>query len=85
MKKNFFKKLAFVLAFALVFTTVAPNASVSAATKTPKMHTSSKVLVLAKSASYDFNVDYKVAGSKYVWSTSSKTIATVNSKGEVGS
>lgn len=80
MKKNYFKKLAITMAFAMVFTSTAPAAPVSAAKK-PALNATSKVLLLNGKGSYDFNIKNKVKGSTYKWTSSNKKVATVNSKG----
>ncbi len=82
MKKNFFKKLAFVLAFAMVFTTLAPAASAFAATK-PALSAKSKTLLLNEEGRTKFNFDVKskVKGSTYKWTTSDKAVVTVNKSG----
>lgn len=84
MKKNFLKKLAFTMAFATVFTTLAPAAGVFAA-KAPSLTVGKKLTLLlgTERESHDINVNNKVSGSKYAWSTSNKAVATVNSKGIV--
>jgi hypothetical protein len=79
MKKNFLKKLAFVMAFATVSTSLAPAAGVLAASA-PSLSAKTKVLVLNDNSEYDFNVANKVKGSTYKWTTSNKKVATVDSK-----
>jgi Bacterial Ig-like domain (group 2). len=84
MKKNFFKKLAFVLAFALVITSIAPvGTKASAATKAPTLNTTGKVILLNGDATYDFNIKNKPAKVTAKWSSSNKSIATVNASGLV--
>ena len=84
MKKNILKKLAFVLAFAMIFSTLAPAASAFAASK-PALSAKSKVLVLnvKGNTSYNFNVSNKVKGAAYKWSSSNTKVATVKSNGVV--
>ena len=84
MKKNIFKKLAFVLAFAMVFATLSPAASAFAASK-PALSAKSKTLLLNEKArtSYNFDVKNKVKGSTYKWTSSNTKVATVNSKNGV--
>ena len=76
--KNFFKKLAVVLALALVVTAVAPAMASQAAT-TQKLNATSKTLYVG--GTFDFNISNKVSGSKYAWTSSDKAVATVGSKG----
>lgn len=84
MKKNFFKKLSFVLALAMIVTALAPAAGAFAA-KAPKLSASTKALFLdvENKNVYDFNISNKVTGWKYLWSSSNKKVATVNSKNGV--
>jgi hypothetical protein len=81
MKKSFLKKLAFVMAFATVSTSLAPAAGVLAAS-TPSLSAKSKTLLLNDEdrTEYDFNIKNKVKGSTYKWTTSDKKVATVNAK-----
>ncbi|MDF2588727.1 MAG: Ig domain protein group 2 domain protein [Anaerocolumna sp.] len=81
MKKSFLKKLAFVMAFATVSTSLAPAAGVLAAS-TPSLNAKSKTLLLNDEdrTEYDFNVANKVKGSTYKWTTSNKKVATVDAK-----
>lgn len=81
MKKNFLKKLAFTMAFATAFTALSPAAGVFAA-KAPSL-TVGKTLTLLLGTdreSHDINVNNKVKGSTYKWTTSNKAVATVNAK-----
>jgi hypothetical protein len=79
MKKGFIKKLAFVSAFAITCSGIAP-VSASAA-RTPRLNAKSKTLFLqTKRDDYNFNIKYKVKGSKYTWSSSNESVATVNKK-----
>jgi len=88
MKKNFFKKLSFVMALAMIVSIVAPAASAFAAT-TPSLYTTIKYLYLNDEGSnkineYDFNIKNKVTGSTYKWTSSNEAVATVDAKtGEV--
>ena len=79
MKKNFFKKLSFVMALAMIVSVVAPAASAFAAA-TPKINATSKTLALGETKSYDFSVVNKVKGSTYTWTSDNKKVATVDSK-----
>lgn len=83
MKKNFFKKLAFVMAFAMTVTSIAPVGTASAAAKAPSLNAKGKVILLNGDASFDFNVKNKAAGVKATWATSNKSVATVNASGVV--
>lgn len=82
--KNFFKKLAFVMALAMVITSLAPAAGVFAA-KAPKLNAKSATLLLGnkKRNNFDFNLANKVKGSTYKWTTSNKKVATVAQNGVV--
>ena len=84
MKKNFLKKLAFTMAFATVFTTLAPAAGVFAASK-PSLNVGKKLTLLlgTEREEFDINVKNKVSGSKYEWTTSNKKVATVDKAGVV--
>lgn len=79
--KNFFKKLAFVMALAMVITSLAPAAGVFAASA-PKLNAKSATLLLGTKGrtTFDFNLNNKVKGSTYKWTTSNKKVATVNAK-----
>lgn len=79
--KNFFKKLALVLALALVVTVVAPAAASKSEAASIAISSKSEDVSIGKS--YNFNIKNKVKGSTYKWSTSDKSIATVNSKNGV--
>lgn len=76
--KNFFKKLALVLALALVVTVVAPAAASNSEAASVALVTKSAKVSIGKS--YDFNLKNKVKGSTYKWTSSNKSVATVNSK-----
>lgn len=82
--KNFFKKLAFVMALAMVITSLAPAAGVFAASA-PKLNAKSATLLLGnkKRNTFDFNLANKVKGSTYKWTTSNKKVATVAQNGLV--
>lgn len=84
MKKNFLKKLAFTMAFATVFTSLAPAAGVFAASK-PSLNVGKKLTLLlgTEREEFDINVKNKVSGSKYEWTTSNKKVATVDKAGVV--
>ncbi len=84
MKKNFFKKLSFVLALAMIVTALAPAAGAFAA-KAPKLNASTKYLYLDQDGKneFDFNISNKKTGWKYAWSTSNAKVATVNKKNGV--
>ena len=84
MKKNFFKKLSFVLALAMIVTALAPAAGVFAKAA-PKLNATSKYLYLdvADKNEYDFNVANKQTGWKYLWSSANEDVADVNAKNGV--
>ncbi len=81
MKKNFFKKLSFVLALAMIVTALAPAAGAFAA-KAPKLNASTKTLHLGVDGKdeFDFNISNKVTGWKYLWSSANKNVVSVNKK-----
>lgn len=83
MKKNFFKKLSFVMALAMLITCLAPAAGVFAAAK-PALSYTSKVLHLSgepSSNEYDFWVKNKQSGWKYAWSSNNENVAVVDNMG----
>jgi len=80
MKKNFFKKLSFVLALAMIVSVLAPAAGALAASK-PKLNATKKYLFLGETNKYDFNVSNKKSGWSYKWTSSNKAVATVASNG----
>lgn len=84
MKKNFFKKLSFVLASAMVLTAVAP-ASGAFAAKAPKLNSTSKYLHLGreKENEFNFNVSNKKSGWKYEWTSANEDVVKVNKKNGV--
>jgi hypothetical protein len=80
MKKNFFKKLSFVMALAMMVSMVAPAASALGATD-PSLYVAKKYLYLneeAKISEYDFNIKNKVAGSTYAWSSDNEAAVVVD-------
>lgn len=92
MKKNFFKKLSFVLAFAMVATTVAPVGTASAAAKTPNL--AKRYANVYEGTSYSYGVK-DAAGYTVKWAVSgkgasyaslskasgTKTVLKINTKG----
>ena len=66
MKKNFFKKLSFVMALAMIISVVAPAAGAFAAT-TLKLNATSKTLFLGENDAYNFNVIGKSTGATESW------------------
>ncbi len=83
--KNFFKKLSFVLALAMIVTAIAPAAGAFAASAPALSAKGTKYLYLGNEtkSSLDLNVTNKPAGASYVWSSSKKTVATVDKYGVV--
>jgi hypothetical protein len=81
MKKNFFKKLSFVLALAMIVSVLAPATGVFAKAA-PKLNAKTKYLHLdvAKKNEFDFNIANKQSGWKYVWSSANEDVAEVNAK-----
>lgn len=84
MKKNFLKKLSFVLASAMVVSVVSPAASAFAAASV-KLNATKKYLHLDVDGKneYDFNIKGKKTGWKYLWESSNEDIAVVNEKNGV--
>ena len=84
MKKNFVKKtLASTLALAMVATATPAAFTTASAAAAPKLNKTSKTLYINENeigSSFDFNISNKVAGSTYKWTTSNKSVATVNAK-----
>lgn len=78
MKKNFFKKLSFVLALAMIVSAIAPAAGAFAATAL-SLNASAKTFTLGQYGGYNFNINgTKAKGWKYAWSSSNEDVATVN-------
>jgi hypothetical protein len=71
--------MAMILSSAI---TVAPNTSVSAATK-KQPEISKKVSSILIGKTYNLNIKNKVAGSTYKWTSSNKKVATVDNRGVV--
>ncbi|HHX11312.1 MAG TPA: hypothetical protein GX731_00695, partial [Clostridiales bacterium] len=86
MKRNFFKKLSFVLASAMVLTTLAP-ASGALAAAGPKLNSTNKYLHLGKVEEklneFNFNINNKGKGWKYEWTSANDKVAKVNAKNGV--
>ena len=91
--KNFMKKFAFVLAFAMVLTSLTPAAGASAAASDSDMeiNLSSKILYIGESDisgtkdEYDFYIKNKPSNYnslyKFEWTSSDTDVATVNGSG----
>jgi hypothetical protein len=80
MKKNFFKKLSFVLALAMIIATIAPAAGAFAATAL-HLNSTKKYLHLSPETGYnefDFNISHASRGSKAAWSSSNEDVAVVD-------
>jgi hypothetical protein len=84
MRKNFFKKLSFVLALAMIISVIAPAAGAFAASA-PKLNSTKKYLHLDKDGAndFDFNITNKQKGWKYNWSSANEAVATVKKNGVV--
>ncbi len=83
MKKNFFKKLSFVMALAMIVTALAPAAGVFAAAA-PKLNAKKVYIHVAeKTTEFDFNIKNKKSGWKYAWKSSNENVAEVASNGLV--
>jgi hypothetical protein len=84
--KNFFKKLSFVMALAMIVSVIAPAAGAFAADSLALSVKGTKYLYLgnATKSSLDVNLKgTKPVGAKYLWSSSKKTVATVDKYGVV--
>ncbi|HCL04401.1 MAG TPA: hypothetical protein DHW61_18665 [Lachnoclostridium phytofermentans] len=85
--KNFFKKIAFVLALAMVLVSVAP-ATANAATKAPSLKKTSKILYIGGdltgtiSDSYRFTFN-NAAGYTATWKSKNTKVATIEGKNVV--
>jgi hypothetical protein len=82
MKKNFFKKLSFVLALAMIISTIAPAAGAFAA-EALHLNSTKKYLHLSPDSKYgpsefDFNISHATRGSKAAWLSSDEDVATVD-------
>lgn len=79
MNKNFLKKLAFVLALAMVVTTMAPAAAatVSAATGIEQKNGKAFPSIYAAGKKFTVAMSQLNATSKVVWTSSDKSVATV--------
>ncbi|MDF2538355.1 MAG: hypothetical protein K0S76_1376 [Herbinix sp.] len=84
MKKNFFKKLSFVMALAMLVSVIAPATGAFAATA-PKLNSVKKYLHLDKDGydEYDFNISGKQKGWTYEWTSANEKVAKVNNLGVV--
>jgi len=82
MKKNFFKKLSFVMALAMLISVIAPAAGALAAAS-PALNAPKKTLHLSRDNEFDFNIKNKVSGSTYVWSSADENVVTVDAKNGV--
>jgi hypothetical protein len=85
MKKNFFKKLSFVMALAMIVSIVAPAAGAFAADDDdPHLNATKKYLHLSATTGYneyDFNIAHKLKGWQYAWTSADEDVATVSSSG----
>jgi hypothetical protein len=80
MKKNFFKKLSFVMALAMIVSIVAPAAGAFAA-EDAHLNATKKYLHLSADTGfneYDFNIAHKQKGWKYAWTSADEDVATVD-------
>ncbi|ABX43859.1 Ig-like domain-containing protein [Lachnoclostridium phytofermentans] len=85
--KNFFKKLAFVLALAMVLVSVAP-ATANAATKAPSLKKTSKILYIGGDLTGTIPSKFRfyfnnAAGYTATWKSENTKVATVNKNKEV--
>ena len=85
--KNFFKKLSFVMALAMIISVIAPAAGAFAASAPALTAKGTKYLQLgdATKGTLDINVTNKPAGAKYAWKSSETKVATVDKYGVVKS
>lgn len=87
--KNFSKKLSFVMATAMVVTSLyTPSTAEAASDKmvvkgSTKAVTAKDVFVGGKTVDFDYSINGKTTGVAGTWSTSDKTIATVDKNGKV--
>jgi hypothetical protein len=82
MKKNFFKKLSFVLALAMVLSVLTNVGPVFAAAG-PTLTASHKYLHLDREDmpnEYNFNIKNKKSGWKYEWTSADEDVVTINEK-----
>ena len=79
MRKNFFKKLSFVLALAMIISVIAPAAGALAASA-PKLNSVKKYLHLDKTDynEFNFNISSKQTGWKYDWTSANEDVAVVD-------
>jgi len=81
MRKNFFKKLSFVMALAMIVSLIAPAAGVFADTGL-SLNSTNKYLHLSGKPGknkYNFNINGdKQKGWKYLWTSSNEDVAEVN-------
>jgi hypothetical protein len=77
MKKNFFKKLSFVLALAMIIATIAPAAGAFAATAL-HLNSTTRYLYLGGVNEFDFNISHAARGSKAAWLSSDEDVAEVD-------
>ena len=82
MKKNFFKKLSFVMALAMIISVIAPAAGAFAATGL-RLNATTKTLFLGENNTYNFNALGKSKGATEKWTSSKTSVATVNAKNGV--
>jgi len=83
MKKNFFKKLSFVLALAMVIATITPAAG-AFAKSAPKLNSTKQYLYLDVDGNeFNFNISNKSTGWSYEWFSSKDVVATVEKNGVV--
>jgi hypothetical protein len=80
MKKNFFKKLSFVIALAMIISAIAPAAGAFAA-ESAHLNATKKYLHLSGVTGpneYDFNIANKQKGWKYAWTSSNADVVAVD-------
>ncbi len=82
MKKNFFKKLSFVMALAMIISVIAPAAGAFAATGL-RLNATTKTLFLGENNTYNFNPLGMSKGATQKWTSSKTSVATVNAKNGV--
>jgi len=78
--KNYFKKLSFVMALAMLICAIAPAAGAFAAAG-PALNSTKKYLHLSGEtgpSEYDFNIKNKVTGMKFAWSSANEKVAVVD-------
>lgn len=75
-RRNTWRRFAALVMAAVFVLTLNIPAFAKTAAKTPSLNTTEKTIVIGKS--FDFNVENKIKGSVYQWSSSNEKVAAVN-------